>query len=63
AAEPAAELTELTEVRGTGYRLQVTAIVIGRAERMNSPQRTHEGRLRGLSVTGECHAGTGAEAE
>ena len=26
-------------------------------ERMNSPQRRHEVRLRGLSVTGQCHAG------
>ena len=27
-----------------------------RAERMNSPQRPHEVRLRGLPVTGGCHA-------
>jgi hypothetical protein len=26
------------------------------AERMNSPQRPHEVRLRGPSVTGQCHA-------
>jgi hypothetical protein len=23
---------------------------------MNSPQQSHEVRLRGLSITGECHA-------
>ena len=28
--------------------------------RMNSRQHPHEVRLRGLSVTGECHAGTGS---
>ena len=27
--------------------------------RMNSRQRRHAGRLRGLSVAGRCHAGTG----
>jgi hypothetical protein len=31
---------------------------------MNSPlsaQQKHEVRLRGLAVTGQCHAGTGSE--
>jgi hypothetical protein len=44
--------------RTSGPALQSPRIVRLRTERMNSPQQPHEVRLRGLSVTDECHAGT-----